>query len=282
MAKKTKTAAVEDPSAKLRIEYVAANTIHNNSYNPNKMSEFEFELLRRSITDDGFTQPVLAQASTADIVDGEHRWTAALVVEYLRRHPVADVRAPAEAVRLRASRAMLLAEVGDVEIPVVFVQMTPAQARIATLRHNRARGDENMELTAAVMRELQELGELGFATESLMLGEVELQRLLAGFEEEAKEAAKRYPAGEGGGADDEGEEKAVDKVIGGTPDAEQLKDHYDREEKDAKDARNDSIYRVSLIFTGDDARVVKEALGSDNPALVLASLCRQELDRRGT
>ena len=61
----------------LEIEYVALTDIQPNDYNPNRQSDHDFELLQRSITEDGFTQPVIAHRATKQIVDGEHRWRAA-------------------------------------------------------------------------------------------------------------------------------------------------------------------------------------------------------------
>src|SRR3990167_3334570 len=92
----------------LRIEYVPVESIHPNEYNPNRQSEHDFELLQRSMKDDGFTQPIIVQknpdgSSSGIIVDGEHRWKAAKAIGYK-------------------------------EIPVVFVDMTVEQMRISTLR----------------------------------------------------------------------------------------------------------------------------------------------------
>ena len=61
----------------LVVEYVPTDTLFPNAYNPNRQSDREFELLMKSMEEDGFTQPVVAQAKTKQIVDGEHRWRAA-------------------------------------------------------------------------------------------------------------------------------------------------------------------------------------------------------------
>lgn len=132
---------------RLRIEYVPVESLTPNQYNPNRQSDHDFELLLRSMREDGFTQPVVAQAANREIVDGEHRWRAAQALGYS-------------------------------EIPVVFVDMTPEQMRIATLRHNRARGSEDIELASSVLRDLQALGALDWAQDSLMLDDVELQRMI--------------------------------------------------------------------------------------------------------
>ena len=131
----------------LQIQYVSPADVKPNSYNPNRQSDRDFELLLKSMKEDGFTQPVIVQKSTGEIVDGEHRW--------------------------RASQALNMTK-----IPVVYVDMTDEQRRVSTLRHNRARGSEDIQLTAQVMRDLEKLGALDWAQDTLMLSDVEVNRLL--------------------------------------------------------------------------------------------------------
>jgi len=274
MAKQPKATAF---SQKIKIEYVRADSLQNNKYNPNRMSDHEFELLCRSILSDGLTQPPIAQRDTKEIVDGEHRWTAAIVCEYLRKKglPLDAKLLP----RLREARAETLLAVEGFEVPVVFVQMTPEQMRIATLRHNRARGSESFDLTAALMRELEVMGAVDVAQEELMIDEIEMQRLLTSFsvtdalEGDLGWAGQETPSTPS--AAQEQEEPLEEKLS--TPDAEQLEDHYDREEKDTKEARDKGIYKLALSFTGAEAEIVRKALGTDRPASVLVGLCRKAL-----
>lgn len=132
---------------KAELQYVPIESIKPNAYNPNRQSDREFELLCRSIEEDGFTQPILVQEETKEIVDGEHRW--------------------------RACKAL-----GWTEIPVIFTHMTQAQQMIATLRHNRARGSEDISMAADVLRSLDNMGAIDYAAESLLLSDVELQVML--------------------------------------------------------------------------------------------------------
>jgi len=133
---------------RLCVEYVSTSDIKPNTYNPNRQDEATLELLKKSMTEDGFTQPVIVHRESRQIVDGEHRW--------------------------RAARAL-----GMSQIPVVFVEMTDEQMRIATLRHNRARGSEDIELSVEVLRDLQQLGAIDWAQDSLMISDSELNDLLA-------------------------------------------------------------------------------------------------------
>jgi ParB/RepB/Spo0J family partition protein len=77
--------AIEIKAKKLervKIEYVPIESITNNSFNANRMDPHSMEMLQRSITDDGFTSPILVQEKTREIVDGEHRWRAAKALGY--------------------------------------------------------------------------------------------------------------------------------------------------------------------------------------------------------
>lgn len=132
---------------KLEVVYVPIDTIIPNEYNPNRQSDRDFELLCRSIEEDGFTQPIIVQETTKVIIDGEHRW--------------------------RALKAL-----GKDAVPVVFVDFTLEQQMISTLRHNRARGNENINLAADVLRDLQKLNKLDQAADSLMLDDIELNIML--------------------------------------------------------------------------------------------------------
>lgn len=131
----------------LKIEYVATDSLYPNAYNPNRQSDREFELLLKSMEEDGFTTPIVAQRKTRQIVDGEHRWRAATRLGYK-------------------------------EVPVAFVDMTPEQMRIATLRHNRARGSEDVELSIKILQDLRELGALDKAVDSLQISDKELRILI--------------------------------------------------------------------------------------------------------
>ncbi len=130
----------------LKVEYLALTELKPNEYNPNRQSEHEFELLLRSMKEDGFTQPVLAMMD-GTIIDGEHRW--------------------------RAAQAL-----GIDPIPVVRINMTEAQRRIATLRHNMARGSHDVEQVADILKDLEKLGAIEWAQDSLMLTDVEIDRML--------------------------------------------------------------------------------------------------------
>lgn len=146
---------------KLTVEFVNPETIYPNAYNPNRQSENDFELLLSSMQEDGFTQPILVQRKTREIIDGEHRWRAAQ-------------------------------RLGLKEIPVVFTDMTPEQMRISTLRHNRARGSEDIELTIQILQDLRELGALEHAIDSLGMSDKEINALIDDLPAPEKQAAEEF------------------------------------------------------------------------------------------
>lgn len=238
---------------RLRVEYVEIDEVKPNSYNPNRQAEQDFTLLKRSITEDGFTQPIVAHRDTKVIVDGEHRW--------------------------RAAR-----DLGMQRVPVVFVDMSDEQMRIATLRHNRARGSEDVELGAQLLRDLRELGALDWAADSLGLDEKELTlmlndlpvpELLAGEEygeawtptkAASENLTKNTPA------------ERVDMTPAAVIRAEEQKKLVAAattapERQKLEMASRSQSYRVVIVFKGDEAAQVRAAL-EPRPAVALLELCR--------
>ena len=253
----------------LKITYVKPESIKPNEYNPNRQDPHDYELLLKSMTEDGFTQPIIVQKKTNTIVDGEHRWKAAQ-------------------------------ELGYKEIPVVFVDMTPEQMKIATLRHNRARGEEDIELTANVLRDLQDLGAIEWAQDSLMLDDEEINRLIedipapeALMGEEFNEAwepdkiigeveinriEKNEPLNhvhETGDTYQSHTQKAQESLKERENKIQQAKTREDREQakKEMK-----SVYRITLVFHAEEADIVKAVL-KDNPADKILELCTEKLNQ---
>lgn len=257
----------------LTIEYVDVEDLRPNDYNPNRQSEHDFELLLLSMDEDGFTQPVIAHAGTEDvvkgtIVDGEHRWRAA-------------------------------ARLGYQQIPVVYVEMTVEQMRIATLRHNRARGSEDLEMSVNVLRDLQQLGALDWAQDSLMISDAELTRLmedipapeaLAG--EEYEQAWEPSEFGEETAAIEDVEAHEIKTALGKlhvalTPAALEAKREREKALAKAKTAEERqmvhkdealSLYSIKLVFAREESGVVRDVLGK-RPAETLLEMSKRALVR---
>jgi ParB-like chromosome segregation protein Spo0J len=110
------------------VQWVPAEQVYANDYNPNKVAPPEMKLLQRSIEADGFTQPIVVWKTEDgyEVVDGFHR------------HLVGK-------------------KLGYELLPVVVlnVENTTREERIAaTIRHNRARGKHQVQAMSDIVVEL--------------------------------------------------------------------------------------------------------------------------------
>lgn len=117
-----------------------------NQYNPNKQEEAEFELLKLSIQKDGFTLPIVANKDNV-IIDGEHRWRAALAL-------------------------------GLKEVPVVPLDLDETRMKLSTIRHNKARGTHDVALEAMIFQDLEKLMGAGFIMTELQVDKDSLDAIL--------------------------------------------------------------------------------------------------------
>lgn len=121
-----------------RVAWVPRARIRANNYNPNRVAPPERELLILSIIEDGFTQPLVVQATgdaqdvDYELVDGYHRW-------------------------LVSDDARLVARYGGF-VPVVLIEADPVHRMMSTIRHNRARGTHAVLPMADIVRTILEAG----------------------------------------------------------------------------------------------------------------------------
>lgn len=240
----------------LDVIYLPVNEIKPNSYNPNRQSQHDFELLCKSIAEDGFTQPIVVLRATKEIVDGEHRW--------------------------RACKAL-----GYDEVPCVLTDMTPEQMRIATLRHNRARGSEDANLAADVLKSLAEMGDdvLAHAQDSLQMDDVEIARLTKELSDKNEVAQMEMqvpesmlgPAGKGQTQIDK--THAIDHTADETRAKEKILAQAKAQEEKKMQAADANVYRLMLFFTGEEAKVIKAILEQgDGAAQNLLRFCQEEVE----
>ena len=116
---------------------VPVEKIKPNTYNPNAVAPPEMRLLYDSIKADGYTMPIVCYYDKEEdiyiIVDGFHRYR--IMLEYR------DI--------YEREKGML---------PVSVIQKPLDQQMASTIRHNRARGNHNVDLMSNIIKELHELG----------------------------------------------------------------------------------------------------------------------------
>jgi len=112
------------------VQWIPAEKIQGNDYNPNTVAPPEMELLEHSISSDGYTQPIVVwwddESSCYVVVDGFHR------------HLVGQ-------------------KLGMKELPVVVINSERGSREdrmAATIRHNRARGVHRVDEMSNIVMEL--------------------------------------------------------------------------------------------------------------------------------
>lgn len=118
--------------------WVKNEMVRANDYNPNSVAPPEMELLRQSILEDGYTQPIVSfkEEDHITVVDGFHRNRVGREVQEVK-----------ERVHGR--------------LPVVNINQWKqglSDRMASTIRHNRARGSHNIELMSTIVSELVEMG----------------------------------------------------------------------------------------------------------------------------
>lgn len=103
----------------LNVRMVPADKVVANDYNPNKMMPKMLRLLKKSIVEDGVTQPIVtyydSERDIYIIVDGFHRYTV-----------LKQLKVP--------------------EMPIVTIDKDISERRISTIRHNKAKGTHQLDL----------------------------------------------------------------------------------------------------------------------------------------
>lgn len=116
-----------------RIKSIPIEKIRANTYNPNVGGKPELKLLKRSIIEDGYTMPIVCyyikSKDQYEIVDGFHRYlvmkTTPLIYEREKGH-----------------------------LPVSIIDRPLKNRMASTIRHNRARGNQSVELMTELVQKL--------------------------------------------------------------------------------------------------------------------------------
>jgi ParB-like chromosome segregation protein Spo0J len=117
------------------VQWINAERVTANEYNPNSVAPPEMRLLEHSISEDGYTQPIVSwhRDGVFEVVDGFHR------------HRVGK---ESETVRTRVHGYL----------PAVVIngeRQDKGDRMAATIRHNRARGEHRVESMADIVVELK-------------------------------------------------------------------------------------------------------------------------------
>lgn len=119
--------------------WVRTETVRGNEYNPNAVSPPEMKLLAHSVLANGYTMPIVTHEvddGVTEVVDGFHRSRVGMEIEEVRER--CHGRLPVT--RIRADR-------------------TDTGARIAaTIEHNRARGEHQVDRMSEIVRMLYQQG----------------------------------------------------------------------------------------------------------------------------
>lgn len=116
--------------------WVKNESVHANDYNPNSVAPPEMKLLHVSISEDGYTQPIvsmLEESGTREVVDGFHRHRVGKEYEDVRQRVF-----------------------GYLPVVTINESRTSKEDRIAaTIRHNRARGKHKVTAMSEIVIELK-------------------------------------------------------------------------------------------------------------------------------
>jgi hypothetical protein len=219
------------------------------------MNVDDFDLLVKSIREDGFTLPVIVNSGATNpalkdmIIDGEHRWRAAMVL-------------------------------GMPEIPIIYKDMDEAGMRVSTLRHNEARGQHDPLMEAALLEDLTKMAGADVVMDGLNMDSVELDSALekAGdytsmadvanlsMEDNLAEMAGRNVTGQDA------------EIIAGRHSVMDAKNVLKDQEGVKSAAETGQNLRLELVYSGSEAATVKHAIALfPNVLEAVMTICKNKV-----
>lgn len=136
------------------LKWVHRDTLEANDYNPNHVPPAEKRLLKISLLEDGWTQPIVIGSDGKTIIDGFHRWSLSADKE--------------------------VAAMTDGLVPVVqLIPVDAAHQKMSTIRHNRARGSHYVLRMSDIVESLINEEDLSYneVAERLQMDREEVERL---------------------------------------------------------------------------------------------------------
>ncbi len=140
-------------SAPLKIEQVPIGDLRPAPFNPRRISDAELEALTRSIREFGLIDPIIARREDRMVIGGHQRLVAA------RR-------------------------LGLETVPVIYVDISPEQAKLLNLALNKISGDWDQELLARLLGDLRETPDVDVSLSGF--GEDEVAKLLKSLDSREK------------------------------------------------------------------------------------------------
>jgi len=161
-----RTKSATNPHDGLAVTHVPIAHLRAASHNPRHMLASELEKLKRSITEFGFVEPVVVRKEDNTVIGGHQR--------------------------LEAAKAL-----GMQTVPVVYVNVTEAQAKALNLALNKIRGEWDLPKLGELLEELRDLPDLdetlsGFDQQEMdqILADLERKQLPEPYEESFDTAAE--------------------------------------------------------------------------------------------
>lgn len=139
----------------LDVEWVPRLALEPNEYNPSQSDGTNREVLKKSIVDNSWTQPLLVQPD-GTIINGESRW-------FVARHP-----------DIQEEESLTPDGIDAGYVPVYVLDGGKKQAMAATYQHNAATGSHDKEAVAELVRETEDIE---WALDRLEMEESELEVL---------------------------------------------------------------------------------------------------------
>jgi ParB-like chromosome segregation protein Spo0J len=126
------------------IIWIDVKELTANNYNPNHVAIPELDLLKLSIIEDGWTQPLVISKEN-EIIDGFHRW-------------------------FLTCNDTEISNLTDNKVPTVMITPNKAMQMMSTIRHNRARGTHGVVKMAQIVAYLLNETNLEVEDIQIMLG----------------------------------------------------------------------------------------------------------------
>lgn len=249
----------------LPTEWVPRDAVEPNDWNPNQMDDEARTRLRHSLLDNGWTMPIVVHAEERYIIDGEQRWTVAGIADIQERDDLTPPDVPAG------------------YVPVHGVTMEQGQAKMATIQHNRARGDVDLDSMRTFLDQLDDRVDLGEIESRIGVDEEEASKILdevtareIGEDEEFGhpwEPVERHEKTEE--EMDEERTASLRRAIEAAKDG----DLTDEERDDAESVARNSK-RMNFVITDEELELVDKVLGRENRAQSFINLLRFVMENR--